>query len=513
MSKASGAFLLAFFLSMGLFAQDITFFKALNSVYDEQHVVQSPSGDFVFSVGFHPDNSGGVQDAGDIWISKKNTKGVDNKPLRLPALSTASLDVPVGFLSDNNLLVYHGGSVEKAQGIYHYRFNGRNWVLVEKLKIRGFINSSTHFSGRIHNGGNVLIMSLQDQRSLGNEDLYVSIKGEDGWWSTPENMGTTVNTKNQEITPFLSSDGKILYFSSNRASGKHIYKAVRVGSSWDQWSVPSLIVSLSSEGLETGFMILPQGNLAIYSTTMNSEGFGDFVIVPWEEKELEILEQSVAVGLTEEIKTVEQKEAKAELKDEAILFTPVMILDAVTKLPVNAEIQLVGKNVEFRSTEQLEVFEKLREGEWLSIFINAEAYIPMQLSPEIWMDLHGKELLLAPAVAGTTIVLENIRFNRGTAEFADSGSIIALDKLAEFLEDNPQVKIRLEGHTDNLGDPSLNKELSTQRASKIRAYLTIKGITFDRIRVIGQGGSKPVADNSTESGREKNRRVEMILEQ
>ena len=517
MSKASGAFLLAFFVSLSLYGQNLTAIRVLNSPYDEQHAVLSPYGDIVYSVGYHPSNTGGVQDAGDIWISLKDNKGAWNKPSRVAALSSTSLDVPLGFLSENHLLVYHGGSVEKAQGIYHYTFNGRVWTLVEKLKIRGFINSSPHFSGRLHGDGKILIMSLQDQRSLGNEDLYISTKGEDGWWSTPQNLGSQVNSQNQEITPFLSKDGRSLYFSSNRTSGKHIFKAVKSGNSWNEWSQPELVESLNSDGVETGFMIMPEGHLAIYSTTMNSEGFGDFAMVLWEDR---AEDEEIGLVTTEPVESIEEMEnTQQEEKNQVLItienpaFLPVLVLDFSTKVPLEFEIQLIGKSGEFRSTDQSVIFGKLTEGDWFSVFVNAVGYIPIELNPEAWMGLQGKELLLKPAVAGVSIVLENISFNRGTADFADSRSILVLDKLVDFLEKNPGLKIRLEGHTDNVGDPSLNKELSTQRASRIRGYLTIKGIAFERIRVIGQGGSRPIADNSTEAGREKNRRVEMILEQ
>jgi outer membrane protein OmpA-like peptidoglycan-associated protein len=128
------------------------------------------------------------------------------------------------------------------------------------------------------------------------------------------------------------------------------------------------------------------------------------------------------------------------------------------------------------------------------------------------MELEGKEILLKPAVAGAAIILDNIQFNRGTSDFADSKSIQVLDNLVSFLKENEQIKIRLEGHTDNAGDPSLNKDLSLKRASKIRGYLTLNGIEFERVRISGWGGTRPIADNNSEEGRTINRRVEMLIE-
>ncbi|WP_291780960.1 OmpA family protein, partial [Cecembia sp.] len=121
-------------------------------------------------------------------------------------------------------------------------------------------------------------------------------------------------------------------------------------------------------------------------------------------------------------------------------------------------------------------------------------------------------LYLDPADSGASLVLRNIQFTRGTSEFADNRTLLELDRLVLFMKENEDITIRLEGHTDNLGDPGLNKELSIKRASKIRTYLAMKGIDFERIRTSGWGGTKPLANNNTQEGREINRRVELYIE-
>jgi OOP family OmpA-OmpF porin len=111
---------------------------------------------------------------------------------------------------------------------------------------------------------------------------------------------------------------------------------------------------------------------------------------------------------------------------------------------------------------------------------------------------------------GTTVTLKTLQFERGKAELL-SASYGELDKLAEFMTENPTIEIEISGHTDNQGDPKLNVQLSESRVKSTTDYLISKGIEKNRIKGKGYGGSKPVASNSREETRKLNRRVEMTI--
>jgi len=85
-----------------------------------------------------------------------------------------------------------------------------------------------------------------------------------------------------------------------------------------------------------------------------------------------------------------------------------------------------------------------------------------------------------------------------------------LDGVAEQLLAYPNVKIEIQGHTDNKGKEAVNRKLSEDRAKAVVGYLAIKGVKMNRMRAVGYGSNLPIADNSTEEGRELNRRIEMI---
>jgi outer membrane protein OmpA-like peptidoglycan-associated protein len=107
-----------------------------------------------------------------------------------------------------------------------------------------------------------------------------------------------------------------------------------------------------------------------------------------------------------------------------------------------------------------------------------------------------------------TITLENVEFETNSAQITRE-SYPYLDDLAEYLEFDDQLKVEISGHTDNVGNDEYNMKLSQQRANSIRKYLIGKGIAASRIMAKGYGENKPIADNQTEEGRAKNRRIEV----
>ena len=106
------------------------------------------------------------------------------------------------------------------------------------------------------------------------------------------------------------------------------------------------------------------------------------------------------------------------------------------------------------------------------------------------------------------IALYGILFDTGKATLQD-GSTATLTQILTLLQQNADLKLRIEGHTDNVGKAASNQLLSQQRADSVRAWLIAHGIAADRLTAKGFGDTKPVADNSTEDGRAKNRRVEL----
>jgi outer membrane protein OmpA-like peptidoglycan-associated protein len=114
--------------------------------------------------------------------------------------------------------------------------------------------------------------------------------------------------------------------------------------------------------------------------------------------------------------------------------------------------------------------------------------------------------------ANGTIALEGVQFDLGSARLTPDSATV-LDRLVKTLNDNPDLKIAIAGHTDSSGDPGFNKTLSKARANSVLAYLTKAGIDASRLKAEGLGDSKPRADNATSAGRKQNRRIEVTAQE
>lgn len=125
-------------------------------------------------------------------------------------------------------------------------------------------------------------------------------------------------------------------------------------------------------------------------------------------------------------------------------------------------------------------------------------------------EMQLKELNARKTERGLVITLGDILFNTNKAQLK-SGGMHNVQKLADFLNQYPQHKVLVEGHTDSTGSDSYNQELSDRRANAVRTALIDKGVGSDRVTTHGYGEAYPVAGNDTAAGRQLNRRVEIIL--
>jgi outer membrane protein OmpA-like peptidoglycan-associated protein len=111
---------------------------------------------------------------------------------------------------------------------------------------------------------------------------------------------------------------------------------------------------------------------------------------------------------------------------------------------------------------------------------------------------------------GLVVTLGDVLFETGKAELR-GGTPVDLDNLAVFLNRYPTRTVLIEGHTDNVGTDSSNLSLSQRRATSVQTYLVIQGISSARLTASGQGETHPIASNDDDTGRQQNRRVEVII--
>ncbi len=111
---------------------------------------------------------------------------------------------------------------------------------------------------------------------------------------------------------------------------------------------------------------------------------------------------------------------------------------------------------------------------------------------------------------GGSFIIDNILYATNSAEI-EADSRIFLESFAQYLKENPNIKIEIQGHTDNVGNPKDNDALSSNRAYSVKSVLEENGVDGKRITAKGYGSNRPIADNKTEAGRAQNRRTEFMI--
>jgi len=185
-----------------------------------------------------------------------------------------------------------------------------------------------------------------------------------------------------------------------------------------------------------------------------------------------------------------------------------------------AKRKAAEQNIEKFSKEKTEVVMQAREKEIARAKAEAEARAreaearareaEMALERVRQLEKQLTELQAKQTDRGLVLTLGDVLFETGKATLL-GGAMRNLDKLAQFLKDNPKKQILIEGHTDSVGSESFNMELSRNRAAAVRNALSNRGIAMSRMETEGFGKSRPVSSNDTAAGRQQNRRVEIII--
>lgn len=155
----------------------------------------------------------------------------------------------------------------------------------------------------------------------------------------------------------------------------------------------------------------------------------------------------------------------------------------------------------------------LRDGDRYNITIHPSGYMFANINIDLAKDSRAEiEIPLTALKVGAQLMLHDILFDTNQA-FLRPESYAELDRVIRLMEENPDIKIEIQVHTDNVGNNTSNKKLSDRRAESARQYLIENGIDISRMSSMGFGASKPIADNSTEEGRQLNRRVELHIKE
>jgi outer membrane protein OmpA-like peptidoglycan-associated protein len=199
------------------------------------------------------------------------------------------------------------------------------------------------------------------------------------------------------------------------------------------------------------------------------------------------------------------------VKVEPIQEIPVVETAKVEKVPVADTVKVNPvEKVPVIETAKVEPIEEAPVVEIAKVEPTVELVDTVPIREPV-MEKAGKPELTKEELAALNAIFSNtITFSPNSAELTQI-LIAVLDQLTDTLKAYPNLKLRIEGHTDITGNPEINRQLSQDRAELVKRHLTNGGIESDRITAEGLGADKPIADNNTDEGRTKNRRVELII--
>tara|TARA_Y100000385_G_C13109516_1_gene651568 strand:- start:1857 stop:3779 length:1923 start_codon:yes stop_codon:yes gene_type:complete len=441
----------------------------------------------------------------DIFFVEKTENGYGKaEPFIL--INTENFDEGAHSISaDGNTFIFTHHDDKYGMGghdLYITSKNNGEWSRPKNMgrKVNSvFWDSQPSLSG----DGNILFFSSTREGGYGGKDIWYSILSKEGFWSSPINAGNVVNTSTDESSPFLHTDMRTLYFRSNGHIGMGSFDLFvarrKKGGGWSE--VKNLGYPINTEGQEGALSISLDGTKGYFATDYDGKVLQDHL-------------------------DIYEFELPMDIRPEPCTYLKIRSIDAGTKIPVGSILEIIdistntiisSKKVDFNG----EVLIPIPLRQKMMINLTAEGYI--FYSDHIIIDsiAHGMapfdktiHLTKIPAPStfdeGKSFVLKNVFFESGTAELQQI-SLMEIKKLADILMKNEKLKLKIIGHTDNVGEDYDNKVLSEKRASSVKEALISLGIQQNRLVTEGKGESAPVQDNSTEAGRNQNRRTEFIL--
>ena len=334
--------------------------------------------------------------------------------------------------------------------------------------------------------------------------------GANGQWGRPSNLGSAINTRGDEESPFITANGDALYFSSDGHGTLGEKDILRSRLKDGKWNRPdNLGYPINTSGYEGQFSLSADGkigyfasrrsphadNLNIYQvdfhTTSSNMQSGSVTSVPDDQrgKQIVTLLRGTVVDVTDGTPIT----ATLSLVDNS---TNTVLSDVVTDASGNFEI-IMPREGNYGVTA-------VRNG-YLFNSLNFNLP-PFQKYQEI--DTH---ILMIKAEVGSKIVLKNIFFDANEAALKPE-SFPELQNILELLTQNPRWRIQINGHTDNIGPRERNVALSLRRAEAVVEYLVREGISADRLEAKGFGPDRPLVSNDDEKdGRQLNRRTEIEI--
>lgn len=351
----------------------------------------------------------------------------------------------------------------------------------------------------ISSDGKTLYFASNRPGGIGGKDIWFSNLDVNNKWSSPVCVDTSINTKFDEMTPFIHSDNKTLYFTSNGhpgMGGTDLFLSRKINNKWTK--AKNLGYPINTKNNEGALFVTLDGKRAFFSSDRKNK------------KDLDIFYFDI----------------NEDIKPNLVTYVKGIVVDNDTKDALKAELELfnneTGEKVMDIKTELDSFFLPLPYGVNYNLTVKKSGYtfysgsfklkdVNTNINPYVLNISLNKLSNQNSNTESSPIVLNNIFFKSNSFELDTVLSKIELRNLLKLLTDNEGLKLKIIGHTDNIGDEAYNLNLSKERAKSVFDYLIENKINKERLDFVGKGETKPIDTNETEEGRRKNRRTEFVI--
>ena len=445
-----------------------------------------------------------------IFTRSENVKGVRNEDFYISYNDTDqwqfanNLGEPINTLknegaqcitADGKTLYFTACSRNDSYGrcdIYQSDFVNEKWT--NPVNLGPNINTESWESQpAISSDGRQLFFVSNRPGGRGGKDIWVSYKNANGVWMEAKNIGDKINTSKDDISPFLHWDNQTLYFASKGFIGMGGFDVFvsRLNESGDWGEATNIGYPINSPSDENSLIVAKDGRTAYFASSFFNEDRNDLDLYTFD--------------LPQESRSLE------------VAYIQGLITDSKTNNPIKADIELVN----LKSGKSYKSSESDLDGNYMlclpsdaeyALTVNKKKYL--FYSENIKLEHEGsilvKNFKLQPLEVGEQVRLDNIFFELNSSNLKDE-SLVELNKIIKFMESNPFLVIEIGGHTDNSGSKAYNLNLSDDRARSVNDALVQRGIPSDRIQTKGYGMSVPLNTNSSEQERALNRRTELKI--
>ncbi len=421
----------------------------------------------------------------------------DKKEKLSSVLNTSANEGAASISPDGRYLYFAKCNTKDGYGscdIYRSKRNGDNWDKPENL---GPTVNSKYWDSQptIASDGRTLFFASNREGGYGRSDIWYTYLKDDGTWTKAKNCGKVINTGGDEISPFIHPSNTTLYFASDSLigmGGQDIYYSKIVNGKFQK--PINMGYPINTDKDETCLVVSSNGEFAIYAKD-NPPNNMDLYAFRLEKS----LQPTKVVCLRGRVFYDDNKQGN----------------EATFEIRNLKNNRLITSTTSDKSTNEYSLAIVVGEDYALSVtcdgyLLYSENFSTIEDSTFGNQNYINKDITMQSIKEGKVVILENIFFATNSFELSKE-SEVELNTLLKLMNDYPNIRIEISGHTDNTGNYQHNLTLSEKRSNSVKQWLLDKGINANRIVAKGYGDSKPIDTNSTTEGKAKNRRTEFKI--